>query len=268
MTPAEPEVEAASIDLAAVDGKVGGPYRHFACRAGAERPGGDQAVSKRHVAVHHDGHACGVPAARGARLNQASVLNHQGARAKMERAFAGVGASGVDPGPVGDSNATLPPTSCRDIRNGNGDCRLDAGEINFPPEARRSRRRHATYLDVTAHQRKGLPDSTSSMLLLLWVDNRGTPLVKLSDRIERFTAGRFARRVPMHHFRHVVATSMALDDPHHVELVAALLGHGRAAVSERYYNLASSMEAGRAYQDGIFALHARLRAGLHAEREE
>src|SRR3954447_12217333 len=83
----------------------------------------------------------------------------------------------------------------------------------------------------------------------LWVSSRGTRLVKLADRIERFTAERFARRVPMHHFRHAAATSMALDDPHHVGLVAALLGHGRDAVGERYYNLASSVEAGRSYQD-------------------
>ena len=102
----------------------------------------------------------------------------------------------------------------------------------------------------------------------LWVSSRGTPLVKLADRIERFTAERFARRVPMHHFRHAAATSMAMDDPHHVGLIAALLGHGRDAVSERYYNLASSLEVGRSYQDGVLALHARLRAGHHAVREE
>ena len=56
--------------------------------------------------------------------------------------------------------------------------------------------------------------------------------------------------------------------PHHVGLVAALLGHGRDAVGERYYNLANSLEAGRSYQDGVLALRARLRAGHHAVREE
>ena len=101
---------------------------------------------------------------------------------------------------------------------------------------------------------------------LLWVNKRGTPLVKLADRIEQFTAARFTRRVPMHHFRHAAATAMATDDPHHVHLVAALLGHSRAGVSERYYNLASALEAGKAYQQGLLALHARLRADDRAAR--
>ena len=94
----------------------------------------------------------------------------------------------------------------------------------------------------------------------LWVDSRGTHLTRLADRIEQFTERHFVRRVPMHHFRHAAATSMAMDDPHHVQLVAALLGHGRLSVSERYYNLATSLEAGTAYQQGLQVLHARLGA--------
>ena len=70
----------------------------------------------------------------------------------------------------------------------------------------------------------------------------------------------------MQHFRHAAATSMAIDDPHHVLLVTALLGHGRIGVSERYYNLATSLEAGRAYQQGLQALLARLRADTPAQR--
>ena len=100
----------------------------------------------------------------------------------------------------------------------------------------------------------------------LWVDNRGTALVKLADRIEQFTAKRFTRRIPMHHFRHAAATSMAMDDPHHASLIAALLGHGRIDVSEGSYNLATSLEASRAYQQGLQALMARLRADNLAQR--
>ena len=100
----------------------------------------------------------------------------------------------------------------------------------------------------------------------LWVSSRGTALVKLADRIEQFTAKRFTRRVPMHHFRHAAATSMAMDDPHHASLIAALLGHGRIDVSEGSYNLATSLEASRAYQQGLQALMARLRTGEPAQR--
>lgn len=95
----------------------------------------------------------------------------------------------------------------------------------------------------------------------LWVDIRGTPLVRLADRIEQFTAKHFSRRVPMHHFRHAAATSLAMDDPHHAHLVAALLGHRGKRVGEEIYNLASPMEASQKYQEDLLALLARLRAG-------
>ena len=52
----------------------------------------------------------------------------------------------------------------------------------------------------------------------------------------------------MHLFRHAAATGMALHDPHHVQLLAALLGHSILATSERYYNMATTTEAARNYQ--------------------
>ena len=62
--------------------------------------------------------------------------------------------------------------------------------------------------------------------------------------------------------------STALDDPHHAGLIAALLGNDGTAVSERHYNLATAMEAGRAYQQGLLALQARLRADENPHSDE
>jgi site-specific recombinase XerD len=94
----------------------------------------------------------------------------------------------------------------------------------------------------------------------LWLTAAGRPLsgAKLAERVGRLTARRLGRPVAMHHFRHAAATGMALHDPHHVRLVAALLGHRSLAASERYYNLATSLEAAGSYQRQLRALHQRL----------
>jgi integrase/recombinase XerD len=93
-----------------------------------------------------------------------------------------------------------------------------------------------------------------------WLTAAGRPLSggTLAERIGVLTARRLGRPVAMHHFRHAAATGMALHDPHHVRLVAALLGHRTLAASERYYNLATSLEAAGSYQRQLRALHQRL----------
>ena len=44
------------------------------------------------------------------------------------------------------------------------------------------------------------------------------------------------------------ATSVAIEDPGHVGIVAAILGHSTARTGETYYNQASSLEATRRHQ--------------------
>ena len=44
-------------------------------------------------------------------------------------------------------------------------------------------------------------------------------------------------------------------------LIAVLLGHARLATSERYYNMATTLEAASSYQHLLEALVARWRAG-------
>lgn len=94
----------------------------------------------------------------------------------------------------------------------------------------------------------------------LWLNADGMPLtdVGMSERIAKVTVQQLGRPVNMHLFGHAAATSMAIDDPHYVQLITALLGHTRLGTSERYYNVAGSLEAARSYQDKLsteFHLH-------------
>jgi integrase len=63
-----------------------------------------------------------------------------------------------------------------------------------------------------------------------------------------------------HLFRDCVATEIAIHDPEHVQMIRPILGHATLATSERHYNLAGSLEAGRRYQGTIAKLRRRARA--------
>jgi integrase len=90
----------------------------------------------------------------------------------------------------------------------------------------------------------------------LWLNVNGMPLTDagLSERITKVTVRHLGRPISMHLFRHAAATSLAIDGPHHVRLLAALLGHAQLATGERYYNMAGSLEAARSYQDRLRAM--------------
>ena len=52
-------------------------------------------------------------------------------------------------------------------------------------------------------------------------------------------------------FRDCVATAIASDDPDHVEIVAALLGHTSPRTAERHYIHAQTLSAGRKHQNMV-----------------
>ena len=87
----------------------------------------------------------------------------------------------------------------------------------------------------------------------LWINTYGGPITEigLAERVGELTSRQLGRLVPMHHFRHSAATGIALDDPHHVQLIAALLGHSNLRTGERYYNMASTHDAGRRHQQAM-----------------
>jgi integrase/recombinase XerD len=61
-------------------------------------------------------------------------------------------------------------------------------------------------------------------------------------------------------FRDAAATSIAIDDPEHVTNIMRVLGHSTLAKSERHYNQARGLEAGRRYQATIQTIRAPTRS--------
>jgi hypothetical protein len=60
-------------------------------------------------------------------------------------------------------------------------------------------------------------------------------------------------------FRDAAATAIAIFDPEHVLIIKAILGHATIATSEKHYNMARGLEAGRRYYQTIRGLRRRRR---------
>jgi len=87
----------------------------------------------------------------------------------------------------------------------------------------------------------------------LWVSAHGSKLSAgtIEKLIGKHTHERFGHSINPHLFRDAAATSIAIEDPDHVGIVTAILGHSTFRTSERYYNQATSLEAARRFQAAI-----------------
>jgi integrase/recombinase XerD len=93
----------------------------------------------------------------------------------------------------------------------------------------------------------------------LWVSRDGTALCggTIAHHIKRHTRAEFGAAINPHLFRDGAATAIAVVDPEHVSTIATVLGHSTLATSERHYNQARGLEAGRRYHDTIETLRRR-----------
>jgi integrase/recombinase XerD len=68
----------------------------------------------------------------------------------------------------------------------------------------------------------------------LWLSEHGTALsqVAMSARFKKLTEDYFGHLISMHRFRDCAATSIATDDPEHVRITMAVLGHTSLRTSE------------------------------------
>lgn len=94
----------------------------------------------------------------------------------------------------------------------------------------------------------------------LWVTRYGQPL---SDdmayvRITKVTKRAFGKALNPHLFRDCAATTIAIEDPDHVRIGATILGHASLKTTERHYNHATSLEAGRQFQDSLIELRKEM----------
>jgi integrase/recombinase XerD len=95
----------------------------------------------------------------------------------------------------------------------------------------------------------------------LWVNLNGRPInpKRMYDRITRVTKRHLGLPINPHLFRDCAATSIAIEDPEHVRMAAAILGHASMVTTERHYNQSRSVEAGRLYQDSITNARREMR---------
>jgi len=56
-------------------------------------------------------------------------------------------------------------------------------------------------------------------------------------------------------------TNVAIDDPDHVRIASCLLGHRTPTTTEKFYNLAGSLEASRRMQGFLLSLGRDTLAG-------
>lgn len=93
----------------------------------------------------------------------------------------------------------------------------------------------------------------------LWVSAEGRPLSakRINNALKIRTEAAFGRSVNPHLFRDAGATTMAIVDPANIGVMTAVLGHASPKTMERHYQQATSLQAQRAYNDGIARLRGR-----------
>ncbi len=98
----------------------------------------------------------------------------------------------------------------------------------------------------------------------LWLNQYGTPMKEhgLYMQIVKVTERDFGHRVNPHRFRDCVATTIAVEDAEHAQIIAPILGHTTMRTAERHYNQARQLDAARDYQSQILSLRQRLIATL------
>jgi integrase/recombinase XerD len=104
----------------------------------------------------------------------------------------------------------------------------------------------------------------------MWISAKAGPLryksiyIAVSER----THAAFGRAVSPHLFRVCVATSIAIEDPDHVYITSNMLNHSTLTTSQKYYNQAHMLEAGRAIQANLVDLRHKLRQSDNRPQKE
>jgi hypothetical protein len=97
---------------------------------------------------------------------------------------------------------------------------------------------------------------SAAPITALWVSQNATAMVYASIAywVCRNTREAFGVALSPHLFRDCAATSIAIVDPEHVRIAAGILGHSNLVTTERYYNQAQGIEAGRRYHGTLAAI--------------
>ena len=87
----------------------------------------------------------------------------------------------------------------------------------------------------------------------LWISYRHRPVNPhtLREDIKKLTRQLFGIAITPHLFRDIVATYLAIHEPHHVRSASANLGHAKLQTTEKHYNQAHMLQAVRSFQDAL-----------------
>jgi integrase/recombinase XerD len=102
-----------------------------------------------------------------------------------------------------------------------------------------------TYL---ADHRPGIAALRGSQSDALWLSMYGLPMKDnaIYIRVVTRTSEGLGRPINPHLFRDCAVTSVAVDDPAHVDIARCLLGHRTGSTTERYYNITKPAVSRRA----------------------
>jgi site-specific recombinase XerD len=104
----------------------------------------------------------------------------------------------------------------------------------------------------------------------LWASAKGCPMSAeaIYARVCRHTHAAFGRSINPHLFRDCLATDIAIHDPAHVRIAAHMLGHADPRTTDRHYNQARAIEAGRRHQRRLLKLRRQLQHQQRPERHK
>jgi len=127
-----------------------------------------------------------------------------------------------------------------------GQCYTASLAQDFLPYFDRYFRHHR---QVLLKQRKGGIQPT----MAVWISRFGTPMQEadLRTNVKNRTKEAFGTAMWPHLIRDCAATSIAIEDPEHVRMIAGLLGQSSFATAEKYYNQATTLEAAAMLQKGL-----------------
>ena len=132
-------------------------------------------------------------------------------------------------------------------------------EFPFPPALTTNLRR---YLEVHRVVLLAAGDQTGVPTTALWVSKKGGALgyAAMAHQVRQHTKAAFGMSLNPHLFRDAMATAIAINVPDELWLIMPILGHSTLKTSERHYNQAGTLEAGRRHAGAISSLRRATRA--------
>jgi integrase/recombinase XerD len=96
----------------------------------------------------------------------------------------------------------------------------------------------------------------------LWVSRDGSPCnpQTLRNIVKKHLVGPNGQRISPHLFRTMAATSVSIEAPTEIDVIPVILGHGSYRTGERYYNLASNLDASRAFSATLDSIQKNLKS--------